>query len=67
MVDADRVTRKLPSLFVDFATTKKKSWNSLLRYRYRYSRFKKNHPERYNALTNKIIENLTEIKKAVSS
>jgi hypothetical protein len=40
-VNADRVKRKLPSLLVDGSTTKKKSWNSLMRYRYRFTQFKK--------------------------
>jgi hypothetical protein len=56
-----------PSLLVDGFTTKKKGWNSLMRYHYRYSQFKKKNPERYNALTNKIIADLTEIEKTVNS
>jgi hypothetical protein len=67
LVNADRVKRKLPSLLVDGVTTKKKSWNSLMRYRYGLSRFKKKHPERYNALANKLIADLAEIEKAVNS
>jgi hypothetical protein len=66
LVNADRVKRKLPSLLVDDTTTKKKGWNSLMRYRYRYTRFKKKHPERYNVLTNKLISDLVEIEKAVN-
>jgi hypothetical protein len=50
MVNADRVKRKLPYLLVDGSTTKKKGWNSLMRYRYRYSRFKKKNPEKFNTL-----------------
>ena len=66
MVNADRVKRKLPCLLVDDSTTKKKGWNSLMRYRYRYSRLKKKNLERYNILTHRIITDLTELEKAVS-
>ena len=38
-----------------------------MRYRYRYSRFKKKNPERYNTLTNKVIADLIELEKAVSN
>jgi len=38
-----------------------------MRYRYRYSRFKKKNPNHCNALTNKIIADLTELEKAVSN
>ena len=64
IIDADRVKRKLP---VDGSTTKKKGWNSLMRYRYRFELFKKKNPEKSNALTNKIIADLTEIEKTADS
>jgi hypothetical protein len=67
LVNADRVKRKLPSLLVNGSSTKKKGWNSLMRSHYRYDRFKKNNPERYNTLTNKVIADLTELEKAVSN
>ena len=67
MVNADRVKRKLPSLLVDCSTTKRKGWNSLMRYRYRFEQFKKKNPEKCNTLTNKIIADLTEIEKTVNS
>jgi hypothetical protein len=66
LVDADRVKRKLPSLLVDEPTIKKNSCNSLMRYRYHYSRFKKKNPERYNALMNKIITDLAELEETVN-
>jgi hypothetical protein len=65
-VNADRVKRKLPSLLVDSSTTKKKSWNSLMRYRYRFIQFKKRHPEKFNAITNSILLDLTALEKAVN-
>ena len=67
MVNADRVKRKLPSLLVDSSTTKKKSWTSLMRYRYRSEQFKKNNPKKINTLTNRIIADLKEIEKTVDS
>ena len=66
MVNADRVKRKLPSLFVDSSTTRKESWNSLMRYRYRFTQFKKRHPEKFNSITNRILLDLTDLEKAVN-
>jgi hypothetical protein len=66
LVNADRVKRKLPSLLVDSNTTKKKSWNSLMRYRYRFTQFKKRQPEKFNSITNRILEDLMDLEKAVS-
>ena len=66
MVNADRVKRKLPSLLVDGSTTKKKSWNSLMRYRYRFTMFKKRQPEKFNAITNRILLDLADLEKAVN-
>ena len=64
-MNADRVKRKLPSLLVDGSTTKKKSWNSLMRYRYRYIQLKKRRPEKYNSITNRILLDLEELDKAI--
>ena len=66
MVNASRVKAKIPSLLVNGSTTKKKSWNSLMRYRYRYDRFKKKNPEKFNTLMNRVIADLTKIEKAIS-
>jgi hypothetical protein len=63
---ADRIKHKLPSLLVDDNTTRKKSWNGLMRYRYLFTQFKKRYPERYNTLTNQIITTLNEMEKAVN-
>jgi hypothetical protein len=65
-LNADRVKRKLPSLLVDESTTRKKSWNSLMRYRYRFTQFKKRQPDKFNTLTNRIIVALDELEKAVN-
>jgi hypothetical protein len=65
-LNADRVKRKLPSLLVNDSTTKKNNWNSLMRYRYRFIQFKKRHPERFNAITNRILLDLTDLEKAVN-
>jgi hypothetical protein len=65
-LNADRIKRKLPSLLVDGSTTEKKSWNSLMRYRYRFIQFKKLQPEKFNFVTNRIILDLTDLEKAVN-
>jgi hypothetical protein len=66
LVNADRVKRKLPSLLVDGSTTGKKSWNSLMRYRYRFTQFKKRQPEKFAYIANRIILDLTDLEKAVN-
>ena len=66
MVNADRVKHKLPSLLIEDSTTKKKSWNSLMRYRYRFTQFKKLQPEKFNSITNRILLDLTDLEKAVN-
>jgi hypothetical protein len=66
-VNADRVKRKLPSLLVDDSTTKKKNWNSFMRYRYRFIQFKKRQPEKFNSLTNRVLADLMNLEKAVNN
>ena len=66
MVNADRVKRKLPSSLIEDSTTKKKSWNTLMRYRYRFTQFKKRQPEKFNSITNRILLDLTDLEKAVN-
>ena len=65
-MNADRIKRKLPSLLVDGSTTEKKSWNSLMCYRYRFTQFKKRQPEKFNSITNRILSDLTDLEKAVN-
>ena len=65
-MNADRDKRKLPSLLVDGSTTNKKSWNSLMRYRYRLVQFKKRQPEKFDRLTNRVFADLAELEKAVN-
>jgi hypothetical protein len=65
-LNADRVKRKLPSLLVDRSTTKKSSWNSLTRDRYRFAQFKKRQPEKFNSITNRILLDLTYLEKAAN-
>lgn len=65
-MNADRVKRKLPSLLVDGSTTEKKSWNCLMRYRYRFIRFKKRHPDKFNTLANRVLADLADLEKAVN-
>ena len=67
MVNAKRVESKLPCLLVNGSTTKKKSWNSLMRNRYRLGKFKKDNPEKFNVLMNKTMDNFNEWEKAISS
>jgi hypothetical protein len=62
----DRVKRKLPSLLVDESTTKKKSWNSLMRYRYRFAQFKKLQPGKFNSIINRIVFDLADLEEAVN-
>ena len=46
LVDADRVKRKLPSLFVSNCSSRnKKGWRAFMRARYRFEQFKKHNPE----------------------
>lgn len=67
MVDADRVMRKLPSLFVGNCSSRnKKGWRAFMRMRYRFEQFKKHNPEKFNTLINRIIADLSELEKAVS-
>jgi hypothetical protein len=66
LVNADRIKRKLPSLLVEGSTTGKKSWNSLMRYRYRFIKFKKRQPEKFNFITNRILLDLADLEKAVN-
>jgi hypothetical protein len=65
-LNADRVKRKLPSLLVNGSTTEKKSWNTLMRYRYRFTQFKKRKPEKFNSITTRIILDLTDLEKAIN-
>jgi hypothetical protein len=65
-VNADRVKRKLPSLLIDDNTTKKINWNSLMRYRYRFTQFKKRQPEKFNSIINRILLDLTNLEKAIN-
>jgi hypothetical protein len=64
-LNADRIKRKLPSLLVDGSTTEKKSWNSLMRYRYRFTQFKKQQPQKFNSITNRILSDLVDLEKAI--
>ncbi len=66
-MNANKVKRKLPSLLVDGSTTEKRSWNSLMRYRYRFTQFKKRQPEKYSSITNRILLDLTDLEKAVNA
>lgn len=66
MVNSDRVKRKLPSLLIDCCTTEKNSWNSLMRYRYRVTQFKKRQPEKFSCLTNRVLADLADLEKAVN-
>jgi hypothetical protein len=54
-------------LLVDGSTTSKKSWNSLMRYRYRFTQFKKLHPDKFNSLANRVLADLVELEKAVNA
>jgi hypothetical protein len=65
-VNADKVKRKLPSLLVDGSTTEKKSWNSLMRYRHRFTQFRKRQPEKFNTITSRILFDLTDLEKAIN-
>ena len=67
LVNADRVKRKLPSLLLDGSTNTKKGWKAFMRSRYRFDRFKKKHPEKFNTLTNKLVADLAELEKECNS
>jgi hypothetical protein len=66
LVNAARVKRKLPSLLIDESSTKKKNWNSLMRYRYRFTQLKKRQPEKFDSITNRILFDLVDLEKAVN-
>jgi hypothetical protein len=53
-------------LLLDGNTNNKNGWKAFMRSRYRYDRFKKKNPEKFNTLTNKVIADLNELEKAVS-
>ncbi len=68
MVNADSVKRKLPSLLVDDCSNRhKEGWTKFMRTRSRLSKFRKNNPEKYNTLANKIIADLNELEKSALS
>lgn len=70
MVNAVSVKRKLASLLVNeknCSNRNKKGWNAYKRYQYRLDRFKRNNPEKFNTLTNKVIADLSELEKACNS
>ncbi len=56
----------LPSLLVNESTTKKKSWNSLMRYRYRFAQFKKRQSQKFNSITHRVLLDLTDLERAVN-
>jgi hypothetical protein len=62
----DRVKRKLPSLLVDGSTTEKKSWNSLMRYRYRFAQLRKRQPKKFYLITNRILLDLADLEKTMN-
>jgi hypothetical protein len=66
LLNAERVKSKLPSLLVENSTTERKSWNSLMRNRYRLNRFRRRHPEKFNSLTNRVLADLAELEKAIN-
>jgi len=65
-LNAERVKRKLPSLLVNGSTTEKQSWNTLMRYRYRFTQFKKRQPEKFTSITSRILIDLIDLEKAVN-
>ena len=67
MVDADRVKRKLPSLFVSNCSSRnKRGWRDFMRSRYCFEQFKKHNPDKLDTLINRVILDLEELEKAVS-
>jgi len=66
LVNADRVVRKLPSLFVGNCSSRNKvGWNAFMRMRYRFKQFKKHNPEKFNTLINRVIFDLSELEKNI--
>ncbi len=60
------LSANFPAYLIDESTTKKKSWNSLMRYRYQLAQFKRRHPEKFNSITNRILLDLVDLEKAVN-
>jgi hypothetical protein len=52
--------------YSSMAVQQKRSWNSLMRYRYRFTQFKKRQPEKFNSVTNRILLDLADLEKAVN-
>ena len=68
MVNAEKVKRKIPSVFVDNCSkSNRKEWNKFMRVRYRFLQWKKNHPEQAATLLNKLVADYKEIEQAVNS
>lgn len=63
MVNADRVKRKLPSLLLDYETGTKENNASFMKNRYQLTRFKKNNPQEYEFLLNRLIFVLKEFER----
>jgi hypothetical protein len=53
-------------LLVDESTTKKNSWNNLMRYRYRFTQFKKREPGKFNSIISRILFDLADLEEAVN-
>jgi hypothetical protein len=66
-LNAKRIKCNLPSLLVDGSTTEKNSWNSLMRYRYRFAKFKERQPQKFNFITNRILLDLADLEKVLMS
>ena len=65
-MNADRVKRKLPSLLCNGSTTEKREWTRRHRIENGLKRLRKNSPEKYYNLENRLILVLAEIEKAVN-
>jgi hypothetical protein len=68
VVNSKRLADKLPSLIAgDCSTKNKKGWKIYMRTRYRLTNFKRRCPEKYNAIINKLVNDLNELDKEVNA
>ena len=65
MVDAVRVMCKLPSLLCNRSTTEKSEWVRRHRIENGLKRLRKNNPEKYFNLENRLLRDLNTFEKAV--
>jgi len=52
---------------LDDNTISPKGWKQFMHYRYRFGKLKKQSPDKFNILTNRVLADLAELDKAVNA